>query len=221
MTWSIVAKEESTGRFGVAVFTCFFGVGMMVPFGRSNIGAIATQAYVNRFYGTEGLRLLEAGHVPEDIVLQLTDADAGRDQRQLHLIDRSGAVAAYTGAGCIPWCGQKAGPGFSVAGNTLFGAAVVDDTADAFAKHPHLPFAERLILAMKAGEAAGGDLRGKQSAALVIWGGEDWPDLELRVDDHPDPLTELERLERKSREIFVPMMGLLPNKTNPSGLLPG
>lgn len=221
MTWSIVAKEESTGRFGIAVSTCFFGAGMMVPFGRSNVGAIATQANVNRFYGTEGLRLLEAGKSPEDIVCQLTDADAGRDQRQLHLIDRFGAIAAYTGAGCISWCGQKTGAGFSVAGNTLTGAAVVDDTANAFAEHTDLPFAERLIAAMKAGEAAGGDLRGKQSAALAIWGMEDWPDLDLRVDDHPDPLAELERLERKSREIFISVLGLLPNKTNPSGLLPG
>jgi uncharacterized Ntn-hydrolase superfamily protein len=134
-------------------------------------------------------------------------------------MDRRGRIAAHTGTNCVTWCGHTAGEGFSVAGNMLAGEAVIMETAKAYAANAALPFARRLIAAMKAGEAAGGDKRGKQSCALVIYGEEAWPDLDLRVDDHTDPLAELERLEKVSRERWVHFARFLPSAKNPHGEL--
>src|SRR5690348_3292713 len=218
MTWSIVARDSKTGQFGVAVATRFFAAGALVPHLKSRVGAIATQALVNVFYGTDGLRLLEQGAGAKDVVAKLVGADAGRDQRQVHVIDAQGRTAAHTGKSCIDWCCHLAGDNFSVAGNMLAGERVIGDTATAYSKNSALPFPRRLIAAMRAGEAAGGDKRGKQSAALVICGEEEWPDLNLRVDDHPDPLAELERLERVSRERFVHFMAMWPNRRDRVGI---
>src|SRR5262249_59338729 len=140
---------------------------------------VATQALVNIFYGTEGLRLLETGTSAPDIVAALVAADAGRDQRQVHVIDAHGRTAAHTGKACIDWCGHLAGDNCSVAGNMLAGARVIEDTAAAYQRNAALSFPRRLIAAMRAGEAAGGDKRGKQSAALVICADQEWPDLDL------------------------------------------
>ncbi len=218
MTWSIVARDNNTGQFGVAVATRFFAAGALVPHVRSRVGAIATQALVNVFYGTDGLRLLEQGNSAKEVVTTVVGADVGRDQRQVHVIDAQGRTAAHTGASCIDWCGHLADDNFSVAGNMLAGERVIADTAAAYVKHSALPFPRRLIAAMRAGEAAGGDKRGKQSAALVICGEEEWPDLNLRVDDHPDPLAELERLERVSRERFVHFMARWPRRRDRVGV---
>jgi uncharacterized Ntn-hydrolase superfamily protein len=218
MTWSIIARDQDTGQFGIAVATRFFAVGALAPHIRSRTGAIATQALVNPFYGTEGLRLLEQGVSAPDVVSAVTAADIGRDHRQLHVMDARGRTAAHTGTACIDWCGHIAGDTISVAGNMLVGASVVEDTAAAYAGNAALPFPRRLIAAMRAGEAAGGDKRGRQSAALVICGDEEWPDLDLRVDDHPDPLAELERLEKVSRERFVHFMRILPSRRNRAGV---
>jgi uncharacterized Ntn-hydrolase superfamily protein len=219
MTWSIIARDQDTGQFGIAVATRFFAVGALAPHVRSRTGAIATQALVNPFYGTEGMRLLEQGASARDVVSAVTAADAGRDHRQLHVMDAQGRTAAHTGTACIDWCGHIAGDTISVAGNMLVGANVVADTAAAYAGNAALSFPRRLIAAMRAGEAAGGDKRGRQSAALVICGDEEWPDLDLRVDDHPDPLAELERLERVSRERFVHFMRILPSRRNRVGVI--
>lgn len=218
MTWSIIARDPDTGHFGIAVATRFFAAGALVPFARSRVGAIATQALVNSFYGTDGLRFLEQGNSAPEVVSALIAADAGRDQRQVHVIDAQGRIAAHTGAACHGWCGHVAGDNVSVAGNMLTGSEVLADTAAAYAREAALPLPRRLIAAMRAGEAAGGDKRGKQSAALVICGEEEWPDLNLRVDDHADPLAELERLEKVSRELFVPLRRCLPNRRNRVGL---
>jgi uncharacterized Ntn-hydrolase superfamily protein len=164
------------------------------------------------------LRLLETGTSAPDVVAALVAADAGRDQRQVHVIDAHGRTAAHTGKSCIDWCGHLAGDDCSVAGNMLAGARVIEETATAYAKNAALPFARRLIAAMRAGEAAGGDKRGKQSAALVICGEEEWPDLNLRVDDHPEPLAELERLESVSRERFVHFMAMWPSRRDRVGI---
>jgi uncharacterized Ntn-hydrolase superfamily protein len=219
MTWSIIARDQATGQFGIAVATRFFAVGALAPHVKSRIGAIATQALVNPFYGTEGMRLLEQGASARDVVSALTAADAGRDHRQLHVMDAQGRTAAHTGKACLDWCGHISGGTISVAGNMLAGASVVEDTAAAYADNAVLAFPRRLIAAMRAGEAAGGDKRGRQSAALVICGDEEWPDLDLRVDDHPDPLAELERLERVSRERFVHFMRILPSRRNRAGVI--
>ncbi len=218
MTWSIIARDTSTGQFGIAVATRFFAVGARVPYVAAGLGAIATQALVNPYYGIDGLKLLCEGRKPDDVIATLIAADAGRETRQLHVMDASGRIAAHTGRECVDWCGHIEGKGFSIAGNMLAGARVLDDTAKAYIANESKPFPQRLIAAMRSGEAAGGDKRGKQSAALVIYGEEDWSDLDLRVDDHADPLAELERLEAVSREHWAHFRKVLPTRKNPAGI---
>jgi uncharacterized Ntn-hydrolase superfamily protein len=218
MTWSIIARDEQTGQFGIAVATKFFAVGARVPHIAAGIGAVATQALVNPYYGIDGVRLLREGRQPRDIVATLIAADSGHQSRQLHIMDADGRIASHTGSDCVDWCGHIEGKGFSIAGNMLAGARVLDDTAKAYIANKTLPFARRLIAAMHAGEAAGGDKRGKQSAALLIHGDEEWSALNLRVDDHGDPLAELQRLEAVSRERWVHFRQFLPTRKNPAGI---
>ncbi|MGE0751788.1 MAG: DUF1028 domain-containing protein [Variibacter sp.] len=218
MTWSIIARDVATGDLGIAVATRFFAVGARVPFIKSGVGAVATQALVNPFYGVEGLQLLEEGRPPDEVVRMLTSADAGREHRQVHVMNAVGAIAAHTGRECVDWCGHIQRENLSVAGNMLAGVTVIEETAAAYENESDLPFPRRLIAALQAGEAAGGDKRGKQSAALVIHGKEDWPDLDLRVDDHADPLAELARLEAVSRERFVHFRAVMPSRANRAGI---
>jgi len=218
MTWSIIARDQTTGQFGIAVATRFFAVGARVPHIAAGIGGIATQALVNPYYGIDGVKLLREGRKPRDIIDSLIAGDAGRESRQLHIMDALGRIASHTGRDCVDWCGHLEGDGFSIAGNMLAGARVLDDTAKAYVAAEKLPFAQRLIAAMRAGEAAGGDKRGKQSAALLIHGSEEWSDLDLRVDDHADPLAELGRLEAVSRERWVHFRQFLPTRENPAGI---
>jgi uncharacterized Ntn-hydrolase superfamily protein len=218
MTWSIIARDSETGQFGIAVATKFFAVGARVPHIAAGIGAVATQALVNPYYGIDGLTLLRERREPRAVVDTLIAADSGRESRQLHVMDANGLIAAFTGDECVDWCGHIQGDGFSIAGNMLAGAAVLGDTEKAYLANANLPFARRLIVAMKAGEAAGGDKRGKQSAALLIHGEEEWSDLDLRVDDHADPLAELDRLEQVSRERWVHFRPFLPTRKNPGGI---
>ncbi|HVN35336.1 MAG TPA: DUF1028 domain-containing protein [Casimicrobiaceae bacterium] len=217
MTWSLVARDDS-GALGVAVASRFFAVGALCPHAASGIGALSTQALVNPLYAPAALEAMARNEAPEDIVRLLTRADGGREHRQLHLIDRAGRIAAHTGAACIDWCGHRAGDGYSVAGNMLAGAQVLQDTAAAYDRNGALPFAERLIAAMEAGEAAGGDKRGKQAAALVVYTTEAYPALDLRVDDHAEPLGELRRLYEVSLERFQPFVACLPSARNPQGI---
>ena len=218
MTWSIIAKNSTTGQIGIAVATKFFAVGALVPHIAPGIGGIATQALVNPYYGIDGLKLLREGKTPQDILDSLIGADSGAESRQLHIMDNLGRIAAHTGRECIDWCGHLGGDGFSIAGNMLAGSRVLDDTAKAFIANASRPFPQRLLASMRAGEAAGGDKRGKQSAALLIHDTEDWPALDLRVDDHPDPLAELERLEQVSRERWAHFRKFLPSRENPAGI---
>jgi uncharacterized Ntn-hydrolase superfamily protein len=218
MTWSIIARDEATGHFGIAVATRFFAVGARVPYIAAGVGAIATQALVNPYYGIDGLKLLCEGKSPRDVIEMLKAGDSGHASRQLHVMDPRGQIAAHTGADCVDWCGHVEGQGFSIAGNMLAGGRVLDDTAAAWIANERLPFAQRLIAAMRAGEAAGGDKRGKQSAALLIHGDEEWSALDLRVDDHADPLSELDRLEQISRERWVHFRQFLPTRANPAGV---
>ena len=217
MTFSIIARDPATGSFGIAVATKFFAVGARVPHIASGYGAVATQALVNPFYGVDGLKLLRQGMAATDVVRTLVSVDAGRDHRQLHVMDAAGRSAAHTGAQCVDWCGHLEGAGCSVAGNMLAGPRVIAETAAAYAANAALAFPRRLIAALKAGEAAGGDKRGKQSAALRIHGEEEWSDLDLRIDDHPDPLAELERLEQVSREHWTHFRKFLPSRRDRVG----
>jgi uncharacterized Ntn-hydrolase superfamily protein len=218
VTWSIIVHERQSGKFGIAVATKFFAVGALVPYIAPGIGAVATQALVNPYFGINGLGLLRAGHPAAETVRALIEDDAGREHRQVHVMDRHGHAAAHTGTSCGTWCGHRIGDELSVAGNLLAGPQVIEETAARYEAAHALPLARRLIAALRAGEAAGGDKRGKQSAALLIHGEEDWPDLDLRVDDHPDPLAELDRLERVSRERFVHFARFLPSRRDPVGV---
>lgn len=218
MTWSIVARDVAADEIGIAVSTCAFAVGARVPFIETGVGAVATQAFMNPFYGLRGLELLRAGAPAADVVRILTEGDAGRSQRQLHVMDRQGRSAAYTGDGCLPWCGHLIAKDFSVAGNMLAGEAVIAETARVFESLRGEPLAERFVAALMAGEAAGGDARGKQSAAILIHDQEEYPLLDIRVDDSVEPLPELARLLQKSRERFHHFRKFMPRKADPVGL---
>lgn len=217
MTWSIIARDSS-GAFGVAVASKFFAVGALCPHARSGVGAVATQALVNPLYAGPAFDLLAAGLPADEIVKRLTHADEGRDHRQLHLIGISGEAAAHTGSACIDWCGHTAGDGYSVAGNMLAGPEVIAATAEVYESGATLPFAQRLLAALAAGEAAGGDKRGKQAAALLVYTTEDYPALDIRVDDHAEPIVELQRLYDKSLERYQPFSTCLPSRQRPAGI---
>lgn len=218
MTWSIVARDPESGAFGVAVATKFFAVGALCPYAQSGVGALATQALVNPTFGPRGLRLLTDGRSAAVVVETLIAADDGRETRQLHVLDASGGLAAHTGKDCVDWCGHLSGDGFSVAGNMLAGPRVIEATAAAYRAAAGKSFAERLIRALEAGQAAGGDKRGQQSAALLIHTTEDYPYLDLRVDDHVEPLVELRRLYDESRRVFLPFLRFLPRRAAPAGV---
>ena len=218
MTWSIIARDPS-GAYGVAVASKFFAVGAICPHGEGGVGALSTQALPNPLWGYRGMRLLREGMAAQAVVEHLTRPDAGAEQRQFHVHDSKGGIAVHTGARCIDWCGHVVRPGISVAGNMLAGPDVVAATAYSFEASNEKSFARRLIAAMKAGEAKGGDKRGKQSAALMIWTTEEYPAVNLRVDDHEDPLAELTRLENVGRQRLFHYVNFMPSRTNPSGTL--
>ena len=218
MTWSILARDPATGQLGVAIASRFFAVGALCVHTRRGVGALATQALMNPLYGLAGLDWLAQGLPADAVVARLTHADAGNAQRQLHILPARGLPASFTGAACVDWCGHRAGADFSVAGNMLAGPQVLAATAEAYANQPDLPLAERLIAAMLAGEAAGGDKRGKQSAALRIHRDEDHPQLDIRVDDHADPLLELQRLHAVSLQRFQPFVACLAGRHDATGL---
>ena len=218
MTWSIVARDVS-GAFGVAVASKFFAVGSLCPYAQSHVGALATQALVNPLLAAPALAGMAQHQNPEALLAALLAADSGSANRQFHMVDDLGRGAAHTGASCIDWCGHTLRDGFSVAGNMLAGPQVIEATADSYATHTHLPFAERLLTALAAGEAAGGDKRGKQAAALLVYSGQDYPALDLRVDDHPEPQLELRRLYDVSLQRFQPFVECLPSRENPAGIV--
>ncbi len=221
MTWSIVAHDAATGAFAVAVATCAFAVGASCPFVRAGVGAVSTQSMTNRYLGPAVLDGLERGLSPAAAIEGALAGDEGAGLRQVHAVDRYGRTAAWTGRHCVEWCGSedapKDVPGVSVAGNMLANGAVVADTLAAMAGDGPLP--ARLMAAMQAGERAGGDRRGKQSAAMVLVTTEDFPDLNLRVDDHADPLGELARLLGIWERDAAPMVGTRPRRAAPSGVV--
>jgi uncharacterized Ntn-hydrolase superfamily protein len=223
MTWSILARDAD-GRFGIAIASRFFAVGALCMHTQRGVGAVATQALMNPLYGPAGLAMLAQGHAPQEVVAALIAADAGRAQRQVHVLgahepgnERTGA--AHTGELCVDWCGHLIRNDHSVAGNMLAGPRVVEASSEAFEQSAGAPLAERLLAALAAGEAAGGDKRGKQSAALRIQGDEDRPELDLRVDDHAEPVQELLRLCAVSLERFQPFTACLAGRHNPVGEL--
>jgi uncharacterized Ntn-hydrolase superfamily protein len=219
MTWSIVAYDPNADAFAVAVATKAFAVGAACPFVRAGVGAVSTQSMTNRYLGPAILDAMARGLPPDAAIQGALAGDEGRGIRQVHAVDRHGRTAAWTGGNCVDWCGSVSADGISVAGNMLMGEPTVSATLAAWQAGRTLPMPDRLMAAMEAGEAAGGDRRGKQSAAMVMVTTEDFPDLSLRVDDHPEPLVELRRLLGVWKIEGVPRLGIAPSKANPSGLV--
>jgi uncharacterized Ntn-hydrolase superfamily protein len=217
MTWSILARDPATGTLGAAVATRFFAVGALAIHVEGGVAALATQALINPMYAVTGMARLRAGEAPEAVAAALLGADAGREHRQLHIVDAQGRIVQHTGSGCVAWCGAVRGIDVSVAGNMLAGAAVVDHTLEAFQRATG-SIAERLLTALEAGEAVGGDKRGKQSAALKICTRDPFPELDIRTDDHPDPLRELRRLYAVSQERFAVFRRFLAGTDSPCGV---
>ena len=207
-TFSVAAYEPCSQSWGVAVQSKFIAVGSVVPWARAGVGAVATQALANPRYGPLGLAMLEQGLSAGEVVAALVGGDPGRELRQVGVLDRSGGAAAFTGAECFPWAGHVIGEHCCCQGNILAGEAVVADMAQAFQEHRAMRFEDRLITVLEAGQAAGGDSRGQQSAALLVvrpggsWGGYSDRAVDLRVDDHPTPIAELRRLLALHREVF-------------------
>jgi len=199
-TFSIVAADPKTGEVGVAVASRFFAVGTVVPHARAGVGAVATQSYANTSFGPHGLSLLSHGKTPEKVLEVLLGNDKGRNKRQVGLVSASGASASYTGTSCNAWAGGRSGPNYAVQGNILTGEEVVVAMEKAFLSTVGRPLGARLFAAIEAGDAAGGDSRGKQSAALLVcrkdggYGGFTDRAIDIRVDDHPQPIRELGRL---------------------------
>ncbi len=206
-TYSIAACDLDASQWGVATQSKFLAVGAVVPWAEPHVGAIATQAYANPRYGPEGLSLLSEGLSAEEVVERLTAADEGRDQRQLGIVDREGRSASFTGAECLEWAGGRTGPCYAAQGNILVSAETVDAIAETF-ESSEGPLAERLLDCLDAAQAAGGDRRGQQSAALLVveqdGGYAKLSDtiVELRVEDHERPLEELRRLYRLHDALF-------------------
>jgi uncharacterized Ntn-hydrolase superfamily protein len=199
-TYSIAACDLDAGQWGVATQSKFLGVGSVVPWAEPQVGAVATQAYANPRYGPDGLALLRDGASADEVVRALTGADGDRDQRQLGVVDARGGSATFTGAACMDWAGGLNGPCFAAQGNILVGAETVQALATTFEATAGSPLAERLLECLAAAQAAGGDRRGQQSAALLVverdggYGGLSDRLVDLRVDDHEQPIAELARL---------------------------
>ncbi len=199
-TYSIVACDLTAGQWGVATQSKFLAVGSVVPWAEPAAGAVATQAYANPRYGPEGLALLRTGASAEETVSRLTDDDDGRESRQLGVVDASGGSASFTGSECFDWAGGETGPCFAAQGNILVGPETVAALARTFADTKGQPLARRLVDCLAAAQAAGGDRRGQQSAALYVverdggYAGLSDVLVDLRVDDHPRPIEELRRI---------------------------
>jgi len=212
-TFSIVAYDPATKELGIAVQSKFFGVGSVVPWARAGVGAVATQAFANVAYGPEGLRLMAAGRSATDALGELTDADPRQDRRQVGIVDAKGRAAAFTGEACIVWAGHKVGEHYCVQGNILANATVVEEMAKAFeaARKDGGRLADWLLAGLQAGQKAGGDRRGMQSAAMLVvregagYGGGNDRFIDLRVDDHKQPIEELGRLLEMHKKVFAPV----------------
>ncbi|MEU8095122.1 MULTISPECIES: DUF1028 domain-containing protein [Micromonospora] len=200
MTFSLVARSADGRLFGVAVASRFLAAGALVPAAEALVGAVATQAHANLAYRAQALALLRTGVSATDAVAGLVAADPGRDDRQLAVVGPTGDGATWTGPRCHPWAGGQAGDGWAAQGNILTGPQVIDALRDAWLARAELPFPQRLLAALTAGDQAGGDRRGRQSAAMLVvqrhggYAGTGDELVDLRVDDHPDPVSELRRL---------------------------
>jgi uncharacterized Ntn-hydrolase superfamily protein len=203
--------------FGVAVSTAVPAAGPLVTFAKAGVGAVATQSWVNVYLGIDGIRFLDQGLNAEDTLKRLVDGDTGRDVRQVGVVDREGRSASWSGPACTPWFGHRTGPDYAAQGNMLVGEATVQGLAEAFEQNAQLDLPERLLVALEAGQAAGGDMRGRQSAALYVVDKEEYPIVDLRVDEHPYPVAELRRIFEVAKHQLFPFVNGLPTRSNVQG----
>ena len=217
-TFSITARCARTGQFGVAVSTKVPAVGMLCPFAEAGVGAVATQSFVNPYLGIWGLDLLRAGATADEAIQILRRRDPEPERRQVAVVDRDGRAAAFSGSACDGWYGERVRANVAIAGNMLVGEATLAAMDVAFGTDDDRPLAERLLAALAAGQEAGGDKRGRQSAALLVVDREAYPALSLRVDEHPDPLQELRRVYDIAQRDLFPLLRMLPTRDNPAGI---
>lgn len=215
MTFSIAARCPRTGMLGVATSSKALSAGGLVPYCRAGVGAIASQSFVNPYLGIDGLVLLEQGLPAERALERLIEGDPGRALRQLAVVDKEGRPAAYTGDRCIPWAGHVLGAGYVCLGNILVGEEVVQAMARAFETTRMEELPERLMQVLEAGQEAGGDRRGRQSAGIMVVGEESYPWCDLRVDDHADPVPELRRVFEVYKSEEIPFLQLMPRRDDP------
>lgn len=200
---------------GVATSSRMPAIGSLTVFARADAGAIATQALINPLLGADGLELLRS-RPAEEVLREVLEADPDADARQVAMVDRQGRVAAHTGPQTHPWSGHLLGDGYAVAGNILTGRATLEAMAERF-ESAEGPLDRRLLAALEAGQAAGGDRRGRQSAALYVHSGHPYPYLDLRVDEHPDPVAELRRVHGVAERELLPFVEALPTREHPAG----
>ena len=215
MTFSIAARCPRTGMLGVATSSKALAAGGMVPHCRAGVGAIASQSFVNPYLGIDGLELLAQGLPAERAIERLIEDDPGRALRQIAVVDKDGRAAAYTGEKCIPWAGQVSGAGYVCLGNILEREEVVQSMARAFETTLIEELPERLVQALEAGQEAGGDRRGRQSAGIIVVGEENYPSCDLRVDDHADPVPELRRVFEVYKREQIPFLQIMPRRDDP------
>jgi uncharacterized Ntn-hydrolase superfamily protein len=220
MTFSIVAHCARTRQLGVAVSTAVPAVGAMCPYVRAGVGAVSTQSWVNPYLAIQVLDLIQRGAAGPDALATVIAGDEGKDLRQIGVVDAQGRAAAWSGPFCTQWCGHIAEEHFATQGNMLIGESTITAMAAAFRGSEALDLAERLLLALEAGQAAGGDKRGRQSASLEVFGGEDYALWDLRVDEHAHPVAELRRVYTIARLQLKPFVDGMPKKGAAAGGLP-
>jgi uncharacterized Ntn-hydrolase superfamily protein len=219
-TFSIVARCPKTGMLGVAVATAVPAVGSTCPFSRPGVGAASTQSWVNPYLAIAVLDGIESGKTAVQALDAAIAADDGRSLRQIGVVDHNGVAAAWSGSDCTPWFGQEIGDGFAAQGNMLVGPETIAAMSRAFRDGEGCDLDERLMRALEAGDASGGDKRGKQSAALRIQGSEAYPVLDVRADEHPEPIAELRRILTISRLQLAPFVAGMPKHDAPAGAAP-
>lgn len=211
-TFSITARCKKTGMLGIAISTARPAVGGLAPYIKTGVGAIATQALLNPYYGINGIKYLEQGMSPEEVLKQVLSEDKENEKRQLAIVDNEGRTVGYTGDDTVPWAGHYVGDQFVAAGNMLVGEETIQAMAESFEANEDEYFPKRLLASLRAGQDAGGDKRGRQSAALHVVYKEDYALVDLRADEHPDPVTELERIYDVYEKELYPYLEKAPSK---------